>query len=262
MPVRPKKQLTARSVVASTLLGTGQRGLPPDVLVAAGAAFAIAEGTVRVALSRMVGAGELMQHDGRYLLAGGLATRRHRQDESRTGDTLTWDGTWEIALVPDGARDAADRVLLRAAAGQLRLGELRDGVWLRPANLHADRQPAARSVVRASCQCLNGAVTSRTADARALAATLWPLAAWAAEAQLLLADLRTLAPRLTRSPNTDDLARAFTLEADVLRHLQHDPLLPSVLLPGSWPGPRLRRELERFNSRFNKRWREWIAASR
>ena len=54
-----ERPLSARSVVASTLLGMRPPRLPTQILVRSGALFGIAEGTTRVALSRMVAAGEL-----------------------------------------------------------------------------------------------------------------------------------------------------------------------------------------------------------
>jgi phenylacetic acid degradation operon negative regulatory protein len=63
-------RLTARSVIASTLLGTTPPRLPARVLVEAGELFGIAEGTTRVALSRMVASGELATDDGWYVLRG------------------------------------------------------------------------------------------------------------------------------------------------------------------------------------------------
>ena len=54
-----RQQLTARSVIASTLLGTDPPVLSGRILVRAAALFGITEGAARVALSRMVAAGEL-----------------------------------------------------------------------------------------------------------------------------------------------------------------------------------------------------------
>jgi phenylacetic acid degradation operon negative regulatory protein len=97
------RPLTARSVVASTLLGVRPPSLPVRSLVASAELFGVAEGTVRTALSRMVAAGELVMDDGRYALAGRFLARRERQDESRAGDTLPWAGDWELAVIEGAA---------------------------------------------------------------------------------------------------------------------------------------------------------------
>jgi phenylacetic acid degradation operon negative regulatory protein len=195
------------------------------------------------------------------VLAGRLAARRRRQDESRAAVTLDWDGTWEMAVVPDAARDAATRAELRRAARALRFAELRDGVWLRPANLRPDRQPEERRVVAEQCQLFDSAAPTSTSEARALAASLWSLHGWADDAEQLCNELRAAGPGLSDA-GPEDLTRAFVLEADVLRHLQHDPLLPDTLLPARWPAARLRQALDRFHPRFDDRWRTWIRNTR
>ncbi len=53
------RPMSARSVVASVLLGSHPPELPVAALVHLCSRFGIAEGTTRVALSRMVAAGEL-----------------------------------------------------------------------------------------------------------------------------------------------------------------------------------------------------------
>ena len=69
-----------------------------DALVRAGELFGFAEGTVRVALSRMVATGELQAvGTGRYRLAGHLLERQARQDESRRAPSRRWNGDWLTA---------------------------------------------------------------------------------------------------------------------------------------------------------------------
>ncbi|MCP9969263.1 hypothetical protein [Actinomadura madurae] len=80
LEIRP---LTARSVVLSTLLGVHPPRLPARYLVRVGELFGIAEGTIRVALSRMVTAGDLVQSGGTYALTERLLERQARQDEAR-----------------------------------------------------------------------------------------------------------------------------------------------------------------------------------
>ncbi|HJR38673.1 MAG TPA: PaaX domain-containing protein, C- domain protein, partial [Nocardioidaceae bacterium] len=67
--------LTARSVLASVLLGTEPPWLPTRLLVRTAELFGIADGTARVALSRMLSAGEAVAEDGGYRLIGRLAER-------------------------------------------------------------------------------------------------------------------------------------------------------------------------------------------
>ncbi|MBC3981904.1 PaaX domain-containing protein, C- domain protein, partial [Streptomyces sp. AC536] len=133
------RPLTARSIVLSTLLGHHPAELPARALVRAGQVFGTAEGTIRVALTRMVAAGDLQQRDGTYRLSARLLARQARQDDSRAPRLRPWAGEWEIALVTGERRSAAERAALRQAMATLRLAELREGSWLRPANLERPR---------------------------------------------------------------------------------------------------------------------------
>ncbi|RFU43383.1 PaaX domain-containing protein, C- domain protein [Actinomadura logoneensis] len=229
------RPLTARSVVLSTLLGVHPPRLPARYLVRVGERFGIAEGTVRVALSRMVASGDLVQEDGAYALTDRLLSRQRRQDESREPRTRPWDGTWEIAVVTAERRPAAARAALRQAMSELRLAEIREGTWLRPANLTRPR-PA---IVEDQCVFLTGRPEQPPAD---LAAALWDLPAWAGTARDLLDALDA----------SGTFAEQFTLSAAVLRHLLNDPLLPDDLLPPAWPGPALRAQYRSFAAAFER----------
>jgi len=130
-----RKALTARSVLASTLLGLDPPVLAVGVLVETAALFGISEGSARTALSRMAAAGEVVADGGRYRLTGRLLDRQRRQDEGRRPGLRRWNGRWRMAIVTGGRRSAADRAELRTALARLRLAEWREGVWLRPDNL-------------------------------------------------------------------------------------------------------------------------------
>jgi phenylacetic acid degradation operon negative regulatory protein len=87
-------------------------------------------------------------------------------------------------------------------------------------------------------------------DHAALAAELWDLDDWAARA----ADLRR---RMEATPPSE-LADGFVLSADILRHLQADPLLPAELLPDGWPGGALRAEYDRYDAAYRAVLRRWF----
>jgi phenylacetic acid degradation operon negative regulatory protein len=249
-----RKPMTARSVVASTLLGVEPPRLTTRILVRSGELFGIAEGTTRVALSRMVAAGELRTDQDGYRLAGRLLDRQARQTASRRAKTEPWNGTWELAVVrTGGARRAADRAALRTALADLRLAELREGVWMRPANLSGDRSPEART--RAGAQCLWAREASL--DPAPDPAALWDLAAWAEDARALQAELTDLRPRF-EAGDTGALGVGFVTSAAVLRLLQRDPLLPAELLPPGWPGEELRRVYDRYDAAYRAVWTGWF----
>ncbi|MEU5095160.1 PaaX family transcriptional regulator C-terminal domain-containing protein [Streptomyces sp. NPDC020996] len=217
------RPLSARSVVLSLLLGAHPPQLAVKDLVRAVEPFGIGGSTLRAALSRMAAAGDLRRTDGVYRLSDRLLERRRRQDEAVRPRTRAWDGDWETVVVTATGRGAAERAGLRARLAELRLAELREGVWLRPANLIRpvpdDLEPVAQRF------------TARPeGSATALAARLWPLDAWAATARALLAHLA----------GAHGPADRFTAFAAVVRHLLADPVLPAELLPADWPGAALR----------------------
>jgi phenylacetic acid degradation operon negative regulatory protein len=249
---RPGARLfTARSVVASTLLGVEPPLLSSRVLVRAGELFGIPEGTTRVALSRMASAGELVAEDGRYRLAGPLLERQARQTEGRRAERRSWDGTWQLWVVVADSRTADERAELRSAMRALRVAELREGTWLRPDNLVPDRQPEAARVVITQCRNFSSRPHGGAGD---LARSLWDLDAWSAQAETLRGDMRGLRSSLDDG-DTSMLAPAFELSAAVLRHLVADPLLPDELLPAGWQGDDLRLDYDEYDTAFKSLWR-------
>jgi phenylacetic acid degradation operon negative regulatory protein len=227
------------------------------VLVRAAELFGIAEGTTRVALSRMVTAGELEARNGRYRLTGRLAERQVRQSESRAATTRRWDGTWELAVVRPDPRPAPDRTALREATQQLRMAELREGVWVRPDNLDRRRLPEARAIVESQCTTWRAGTIESSDDPAELARRLWGLEAWAADAIPLADDMASTLPSL-EAHRTSALAPGFLLSAAVLRHLQHDPLLPGPLLPPDWPGTSLRTTYSQYDAAYRAVLRGWL----
>lgn len=241
----PSPPLTARSVLATALLGAPNGRLPVSHLVQAGRLLGIADGAVRTSLSRMVAHGELSTSNGVYELSGKLADRRHdivgavRQQPLVTN----WDGTWEIAVVRAGSRSAVQRHELRTAATRLRLGALRNGCWARPANLDLERQPEARSVIARQCMTFQSAITEvMPADVE----QTFGLSGWAGEAQRLDREIEVQAAEVILQPRTAQMRDRFLLLIAAARHLRADPMLPDGLLPDGWPGERLRAGYDRL----------------
>ncbi|MFJ4580479.1 PaaX family transcriptional regulator C-terminal domain-containing protein [Streptomyces echinatus] len=217
------RPLSARSVVLSLLLGVHPPQLPVKDLVRLVEPFGVGGSTLRAALSRMVAAGDLRRADAVYRLSDRLLARQRRQDDAVRPGTRAWDGDWEMVVITATGRGPAERAELRARLVALRLAELREGVWLRPANL--DRPlPAALHRVALT-------YTARPDEPpRELAARLWPSADWAAGACSLL----------DRAAGAADPAARLTVYAAAVRHLLADPVLPAPLLPPDWPGEALR----------------------
>ena len=227
MGKRALSRMTARSVVLSVLLGAHPAWASASELVTLTADFDIREATLRVALTRMVGAGDLVRSADGYRLSERLLARQRRQDEALDPRRQEWDGTWTTVIVTSVGVDARKRAMLRTALQDNRFGELREGVWLRPANLEADLGAAA-DLVRV--------LTARDDDPAGLANRLWKLSAWMDTGHRLLDDMAA----------ADDIPGRFVAAAAMVRHLLTDPVLPDELLPDLWPGAELRRAYHDF----------------
>lgn len=251
-----ERSLTARSVIASTLLGVSPPELPTRSLVITAELLGIATGTARVALSRMVAAGELEPVGDSYRLIGPtLLARQARQMRSRAGSVGSWDGTWRTFVVVGEARPAPERAELRSAMAALRTAELREGVWLRPDNLGSDSTRSPGAIIDRQCLTFTATPDSPTD----LASRLWDLASWSTHAR----DLRREMAKLIRPLQLGDpsaLAPGFVLSAAVLRQFQADPLLPVELLPARWPGADLRMRYEVFDTAFRATLADWQRA--
>jgi phenylacetic acid degradation operon negative regulatory protein len=247
------RPLSARSVLASALLGADQARLSVGELVAVASLFGISDGAARTCLWRMVSNGELTGDDGNYALAGRLLERRERVDEaSRIDDAATprWDGTWELAIVSLDRRSATDRLELRKAAIALHLAELREGVWIRPDNLDPQRLPTSRAVLDQQCTHFHGAATDITADKMR---SLFSLDEWTAGARELTEAMDVALHPSKRDDSAESFRYEFALSIAVVRHLQLDPLLPVELIPEHWPGHTLRSTYRRFDDAFKQR---------
>lgn len=226
-------------MLLSALLGESPPVLPVRRLVRVASLFGINENRARVALSRMAARGEVAIDDsGDYALAGRLLDRARRLSTARTATTEPFDGTWYVVVVTTTGDDAATRRARRTRCRDARLGELRDGVWTRPANLPVE-------LSRALAESLVAFRATPDADQRALAASVFDLSGWAHRARLLS---RTL--ELAGSSRHGSLASGFELSAEVLRHLQRDPLVPGELLGDDWPGELLRARYASFDANY------------
>ncbi len=221
--------MTARSVVLSVLLGAHPAWATAAELIGLTSDFGIKETTLRVALTRMVSAGDLIRSEDGYLLSDRLLARQRRQDAALRPVMHPWDGSWTTVVVTSVGADARTRTMLRKQLQEKRFSELRDGVWLRPDNLGALLEPSVTGRVR---------VLRSVDDApRELAGRLWDLPGWVATAEQLTAAMATAG---------DEVPARFAIAAAMVRHLLTDPVLPEELLPGDWPGERLRAQYTAF----------------
>ena len=235
-----ERPLSARSVMASLLLGRRPaRALGRD-LVRWCDVFGISAGTARVALHRMSAAGELARDEhGRYQLVGGLARRGEEQESSLDARPTRWNGSWRMAVAVGDARPASVRADVRVALRRARLAEWREGVWLRPGNL-------PDLVEDPRCAWLD---VMPDGDPIALAARLFAPRLWRRRADQLLVRLDRATAAMRSDPERS-MADAFLVGAAALRHIRADPLLPPNLLPDLWPGAALRHAYRAYQREF------------
>jgi phenylacetic acid degradation operon negative regulatory protein len=219
------------------------------------ALFGVAEGTTRVALSRMVERGELRARDGRYALAGRVEHRRSAQDWSLEPVLSRWRGDWRVAFVASGARDAGERSALRDAMRRMRYGELREGVWTRPDNLPRASAPVESwAVADAQCAWWSGTPDE---DGPALAARLFDEQRWSKRARTLTGGLDAATRALQPGEDTS-IADAFVAGATSLAHLRADPLLPRELTSDPSAGAGLRAAYGAYEAAFAAALRSWF----
>ena len=220
--------MTARSVVLSVLLGAHPAWANASELIRLTSDFGIKETTLRVALTRMVSAGDLIRSADGYRLSDRLLARQRRQDDAIEPRTRPWRGYWHLVIVTSAGTDARARSALRSALHDRRFGELREGVWMRPDNLELELESDVAARVR---------VLRARDDAPAqLTAQLWDLPAWVDTGHRLLDEMQ----------RASDIPGRFVVAAAMVRHLLNDPMLPAELLPDDWPGARLRTAYHEF----------------
>jgi phenylacetic acid degradation operon negative regulatory protein len=220
--------MTARSVVLSVLLGAHPAWATASQLVRLTADFDIREPTVRVALTRMVSAGDLVRSEDGYRLSDRLLARQRRQDDAINPRLRNWNRTWTTLVITSVGTDARTRATLRTTLQDSRFAELREGVWLRPDNLDMALPTEVLDRVRV--------LHTQDDDPADLAAQLWDLSGWAREGRALLSEMASAA----------DVPGRFVTAAAMVRHLLADPVLPEELLPDNWPGAALRQAYNDF----------------
>lgn len=228
-------RMTARSVVLSVLLGAHPAWATAGELLKLTADFGIRESTVRVALTRMVGAGDLVRSRDGYRLSDRLLARQRRQDDAIDPRLRPWNGDWTVVVITSVGTDARTRAAIRNTLQDSRFGELREGVWLRPDNLDTGLPPDVLSRVRV--------MLARDAEPAELVNRLWDLPAWMRLGRALLDEIDSAA----------DVPGRFVAAAAIVRHLLTDPVLPEELLPDDWLGDALRRAYNDFAAELSAR---------
>lgn len=228
MNVPALRRMTARSVVLSVMLGAHPAWASSAELIRLTADFGIREQTLRVALTRMVSAGDLVRSADGYRLSDRLLARQRRQDDAIDPKLRDHRGEWLMVVITSVGTDARTRASMRNTLQQYRFGELREGVWLRPDNLDQVLPGEISDRVRV--------LYTRDDDPQDLAARLWDLPGWARTGDRLLEEM----------DSATEVPARFLVAAAIVRHLLVDPVLPDELLPDAWPGTALRTAYNDF----------------
>jgi phenylacetic acid degradation operon negative regulatory protein len=250
-----ERPLPARSLIASLLLRTRPPRMRGSRLVQWCELFGVAEGTSRVALSRMVERGELRGRDGVYELAGRVQSRQGAQDWSLDPVRSRWRGAWRIAVVAPGAREAYERTALRDAMRRVRCAPVREGVWTRPDNLPRASAPTESWKI-VDTQCLWWSARPE-GDPVELAADLFDGAGWSQRAERLTKRLGVVTSLLGGS-DPGVLADAFVAGAAALAHIRADPLLPPELVADASAAVALRNAYRTYEVAFSAALRAWF----
>lgn len=227
--------MTARSVVLSVLLGAHPACASAGELIRLTADFGIKETALRVALTRMVGAGDLIRSAEGYRLSDRLLARQRRQDDAMHPHTRPWRGDWLVLIVTSVGGAARTRAALRTVMHDKRFGELREGVWMRPDNVALELDPDVAGRVRV--------LTARDDAPAELAGALWDLPVWTQTGHRLLEEMAA----------ASDIPGRFVAATGIVRHVLTDPMLPAELLPADWPGDRLREAYHDFATELARR---------
>jgi phenylacetic acid degradation operon negative regulatory protein len=243
------------------LLSTLRPGhtMPVGLLVEAGGLFGIADGTLRVALARLLSSGRVERDErGAYRLSAAAAPVQQTIGRWRARETTPepWDGGWWAVLEGSRPRGAAARQHDQA----LRLhglAQLEPRLWIRPANLAGDC--AALRTSLAGIGLAPGSRVFAAADFDAQtedqARALWDVDALREGYAQSLATLAESEARLPTLERDAAMSESFLVGGRVLQQLVLDPKLPAAILD---PAPRV--ALTQAMRRYDRAGREVWAA--
>lgn len=245
------------------LLSTLRRGsMPVGALVAAGELFGLADGTVRVALARLVSAGRVERDTrGRYRLGAQAAPIQRAVVSWRHLDRLTvdWDGGWWAVHTPRpparGERRRHDQALRL-----LGFRELSPALHVRPANLAGGCDATRHHLV--SIGLAGGSLVFRMdeldAGSEARARDLWDVAALQDGYRRSLASIRESAQELATLPVEQAMTRSFLVGGRMIQQLVLDPLLPHEILD---PADRnaLVQAMREYDIQGRRLWADFLA---
>jgi len=250
---------TGKSLTLDLLSTLRGGSMPIAALVAASELFNVAEGSLRVAVTRLVAAGQVERDErGRYRLGEAAAPVTHRLGNWRQIDerTCNWSGSWIGVNLGAGGR-GADRRRSERALRWHGFEELIPGLRVRPDNLRggvAGQRETLRSLgLEPKALVLRLDELDSHADQRAR--HLWDAQALERGYRDSLRELAESEARLEQDSEAQAMVESFLLGGRIIRQLVLDPLLPKPLID-----PEPRRTLVRAMLRYDRRGRRSWAA--
>jgi phenylacetic acid degradation operon negative regulatory protein len=199
-------------------------------------ALDVDHGVVRTAMSRLAADGWLERNK-----VGRNSYYRLNEKGRQTFDTATkhiydpppsdWTGRFELLLIGNGE----DRDVSRDALKNAGFGSPLPGVWVAPSGVPIPKEAAGAIRLEVSAEDDSG---------RRLLRESWPLERTADAYQKFMMTFEPLRAWISRGASLGD-ADAFTGRILLIHHYRRvvlrDPLLPTALLPGDWPGSAARK---------------------
>lgn len=237
------------------LLSTLRRGtMPVSALVEAGEMFGIRAGNLRVALARLLAAGQVGRDErGRYRLDAGARPVASRVASWRdlAKRTRRWDGAWVAAHLATHAPGIgrAERRGRTRALHLLGFGFLAKNLAVRPDNLRA-----SVADLRFELHALGLPHSDLVFQMRELepardtkARSLWDVEGLSARCRACVDELRESRARIRVAAPRDAMVESFLIGGRAVGALNLDPLLPDEICPGAE-----RRELLRTMREYDR----------
>jgi phenylacetic acid degradation operon negative regulatory protein len=253
----PRKLILEMLDADPVMMANGRR------LIAAGTVFGFSENQIRVALSRLLADGLLMQPcRGDYALDG-AATRiqveaqRWQKIESRL---RRWRGDWCAVLTENLAAEGSTQFRRQSRALALRgMQRWRPGLWVRPNNLRGGPERLGEELLALGLDAIRGQCVIEQPDpgCEMSLQSLWNPAQLEETYSEKIDELLEATSRLERPRSPAVLGETLELGGNCIRALLRDPLLPDELASGD-----RRRQLTGLLKDYDKKgriqWRQFI----